>query len=141
MNAWLHAEPWSARSRKLFRGDVSNITSVGETYSNGISDRDLESVRTLSERKDLHVYIEQKADLAVQQECAALRRLSDAEADMETRKWEKTSSDLALYETNRELESRRLELYQAHQWADQAQRERINLYGVWRRRNEKPNFP
>ena len=30
----------------------------------------------------------------------------------------------ALYETNRELESQRLELYQATQWADQAQRER-----------------
>ena len=30
-------------------------------------DRDLESVRTLSERKDLHVYLEQKAGLAVRQ--------------------------------------------------------------------------
>ena len=78
-----------------------------ETYSKGTRDRDLESVRTLSERKDLHVYLEQKADLAVRQECAAQRRLSEADADMETRKWEKRSSDMALYETNRELESQR----------------------------------
>ena len=35
----------------------------------------------------------------------------------------------ALYETNREVESQRLELYQAHQWADQSQREKINLCG------------
>ena len=31
--------------------------------------------------------------------------------------------------TNRELESQRLELHQAHQWTDQAQGERINLCG------------
>ena len=92
-------------------------------------DGDLESVRTLSERKDLHVYLEHKADLAVRQECAAQRRLSEADADMETRKWEKRSSDMALCETNRELESQRVELFQAYQWADQAQRERINLCG------------
>ena len=30
--------------------------------------------------------------------------------------------------TNRELESQRLELYQATQWADQAQREKISLF-------------
>ena len=82
-------------------------------------DRDLESVRTLSERKDLHVYLEQKADLAVGQECAAHRRPSEAEADMETRKWEKRSSDMALYETNREIESQRLEVYQGSERMDQ----------------------
>ena len=49
---------------------------------------------------------------------------------MERRNWEQKSSDMALYETNRELESQRLELYQANQWADQeAQREKINLCG------------
>ena len=71
-----------------------------ETYSKGKRDRDLESVRTLSQRKDLHVYLEQKADLAVRQGCAAQSRLSEADADMETRKCEKRSSDMALYETS-----------------------------------------
>ena len=47
-----------------------------------------ESPNTLAERKDLHVYL-QKADLAVREECAVQRRLSEAEADVETRKWEK----------------------------------------------------
>ena len=52
LNAWLHAEPCSACSRQLLRSDVSNITHVEETYSKGKRDRDLESVRTLSERRD-----------------------------------------------------------------------------------------
>ena len=63
---------------------------------------------------DFHVHFEQKADLSVRQECAAQRRFSEAEADMETRKWEKRSSDMAFYEINRELKSQRLELYQAN---------------------------
>ena len=37
------------------------------------------------------------------------------------------SFDMAVYETNRELKSQRLELYQAHHWADQAQRDNISL--------------
>ena len=34
--AWLHAEACSARSRKLLRTEVSNITHGEETYSKGI---------------------------------------------------------------------------------------------------------
>ena len=37
--------------------------------------KDLECVRTLSEREDLHIYIEQKADQAGRQESAAQRQL------------------------------------------------------------------
>ena len=36
VNAWLHTEPSSARSGKLLRSDVSNITHVEETYSKEI---------------------------------------------------------------------------------------------------------
>ena len=46
------------------RGDVSNV-SVEETFSRGKRDRDQESVQTVSERRNLHVYLEQKAELAV----------------------------------------------------------------------------
>ena len=49
------------------------------------------------------------------------KKLSEAEAEMDTRNWEQRNADIALYETNRELESQRLELYQANKWADQAQ--------------------
>ena len=57
------------------------------------------------------------------------QRLSAAEAERNIRNWTQTSSDMALSEINRELESQRLELYQANQWADQAQREKISLCG------------
>ena len=40
VHAWRHAEKWSARSKKLLRSDVSNITHVEETYSKGKRDRD-----------------------------------------------------------------------------------------------------
>ena len=37
---------------------------------------------TLSERRNLHAYLEKKAELAVQGECVAQKRLSEAEAEM-----------------------------------------------------------
>ena len=51
------------------------------------------------------------------------------------RNWEQSNADIALHETNRELESQRLELHQADQWADQAQREKISLFGELDMRN------
>ena len=51
---------------------------------------------------------------------------------MDIRNWEHRNFDIAFFEINRELESERLELYQANQWADQAQREKINLCGELR---------
>ena len=49
--------------------------------------------------------------------------------DMDRKSWERRNSDIALYETNQQLESQRLELCQANQWADQAQRQNIRLFG------------
>ena len=43
--------------------------------------------------------------------------------------WEKRNSDIALHEINQEFESQRLQLQQANQWADQAQRDKIGLHG------------
>ena len=110
------------------RGKVS-VSSVEGTTSAGKRDRNLESAQTLSERRNLHVHLEQKAELAVQGECAAQKRLSEAETEVDICIWKQRNSDLALYDTNRELETQRLELHQANQWADQAQREKINLSG------------
>ena len=89
----------------------------------------MESAQTLSETRNLHVYLEQKTELAVQGECTAQRRSSEAEADVDIRNWEQRDSDITLDETNRKLEPQRLELYQANQWVDEAQRENINLCG------------
>ena len=53
---------------------------------------------------------------------------------MEIRKWEPKTSAAALHETP-ELKSQRLQLHEANQRADQAQREKINLRGKQRMRN------
>ena len=103
----------------------------------GKRDRDLDSVQTLSERHNLHVYLEQKAESAVLGENAAQKRLSEVEADVEVRRWEQKSPEMALYETDGELESHRLKLHQANQCADQAQREKINLCGELEMRNRR----
>ena len=83
VDPWLCADRWSS-TEKLVRGNAS-IASVEGDLSRGKRDRDLESVQTLSDRRILHVYLEQKAELVVQGECAAQRRLSEAEADMNIR--------------------------------------------------------
>ena len=49
-------------------------------------------------------------------------------ADVAVKHWEKRNSDIALYEINQEFEPQRLQLQQANQRADQAQREKISLY-------------
>ena len=54
---------------------------------------------------------------------------------MENRKWEQRSSEVDLNETHRELESKQLQLQQANLWAENAQRERINLCGELEMRN------
>ena len=69
------------------RGSES-ILIVEGTLSRGKRDRDLESAQTLSERENLHVDLEQKAELAVQGKCAAQKRLSEAEAEKDIRNWE-----------------------------------------------------
>ena len=61
---------------------LDSISNVEGTLSRGKRDRDLDSVQTLSERRNLHVYLEQKAELTVQGDCAAQKRLSEAEAEM-----------------------------------------------------------
>ena len=48
---------------------------------------------------------------------------------MDRRSWERINSDIALNETNQQLEPQRLELYQANQWPDQGQRESCRLFG------------
>ena len=60
VNPWLGADTRSS-TWKLLRGDES-IASVEGTWSRGKRDRYLESVKTLSERQQLHVYVEQTAE-------------------------------------------------------------------------------
>ena len=53
----------------------------------------------------------------------AQRRPSEAEVEMDMKSWERRNTDMARYETNRQLESQQMELYHANEWASQAQME------------------
>ena len=79
----------------------------------------MERRRILSQQRDIHDFLEKKADHAFQGEFAAQTRLSEAQAELDGREWERRNADLALYETGRQLESQRMELYQANQLSDQ----------------------
>ena len=57
------------------------------------------------------------------------------EAEVEARNWEKRNSDIAFREINQEFESQRFQLHQASRWSDQAQRDKISLYGELELRN------
>ena len=55
------------------------------------------------------------------------KNLNSTEYNMEIQNLERRNSECALIESQRELQSQRLQLLEANQWADQAQRERIHL--------------
>ena len=114
-------------SRKL-AADVDHETivpSVFESVSRRKKDRDLNVVQTLKDIQNLHV----------RGETLAQQRLFEAEADVDVKHWEKRNSDIVLYEVNQEFEPPRLQLQQANQCADQAQREKIRLCGELEMRN------
>ena len=78
----------------------------------------------LSEQKRLHEILEEKADRAFQGELAAQTRLCEAQSELDRREWQRRNAAFALYDTVRQLESQRMELYQANQLFVQAQREK-----------------
>ena len=94
-------------AKKLVRGNEF-VAGVEESVLRRKRERDLNSVQTLSDRQNLHRNQERKAGSAVRRESAAQKRLSEAEADLEIRRWEQKNSEIALYESHRELESQRL---------------------------------
>ena len=115
---------------------MSNITHVEETYSKGKRDRDLESVRTPC--------LEEK--ICVSTSSRKLTWLFDKIAQLEdvylklkrTWKQEKWKREVLIWLFLKPIENlslQRLELYQGHQWADLAQRERINSCGELEMRN------
>ena len=57
-------------------------------------------------------------------------RVAQAEAEVQARNWEKRCYEIAFREINQEFESQQFQL-----WADQAQRDKISLYGELELRN------
>ena len=96
--------------------------------------------KILSEQRSLHEYLEKEAERAIQGEFAAQTRSSEFQAEMDRREWEKRYAEDALYETSRQLETQKMELCQAHEWTDQARRQKRWSFGeldeefaVWKR--------
>ena len=96
--------------------DAAPFSSFEKPLSKGKRNRELDSVhlsqmekdRILSEQKNLHEFLEKKADRAFQGEFAAQTRLSEAQAELDRKEWLRRSADIALCETGRQLESQRV---------------------------------
>ena len=80
-----------------------------------------------SDERDLREHLERRAQQAIFGEHSVQRKVYSTEYNMEIQKMERRNSEYALIESQRELGSQRLQLSEANQWADQAQRERIHL--------------
>ena len=132
-----HVQAWRNR-------DVDPFPSFGRPLSKGKRNRDLESVqdsrlereRFLSERRDIHDFLQKKADHAFQEDCAAQTRLSEAQSDLDRREWRVRNTNDALHETGRHLESQRTELCQADQLTDHTRREKSWLTEELEMRNK-----
>ena len=111
------------------RRDLNQRTSI-ETSMTRKSSRDSGSVQgsqqeretVLSEQRDLHNFLERKADQAFQGECAAQTKLSQAQSELDRRERKMQNADRALYDTGKQLQSQRMELYHANQLTDRTQR-------------------
>ena len=112
------------------------VSTIFSSQSKGKRDRDRNAVHSLKDRENLQKILEREVDSAFRGERMAQQKLYEAEAGVEARNWEKRNSDIALREINQEFESQRFQLYQASRWADQAQRDKISLYGELELRNK-----
>ena len=64
----------------------------------------------MSDEQNLHEFLERRAESAVPGEIAAQKRLSEAEADVEIRRWEQQHSEVALEKShNQESHTRTLQ--------------------------------
>ena len=82
-----------------------------------------------SDERDLREDLERRAQQAILGGNSARRELYSTEYNVEIRNLERRNSEYALFVSQRKLESQRLQLLEANQWTDQAQRERTHLCG------------
>ena len=103
--------------------------SVAESMSkegqrNGISVSLKRHRKSSSDDRDLRGHLEWRAQQAILGENSVQRKLYSTEYDMEIQKLERTNSEFALFGSQRELESQRLQLLVDIHWMDQDQREK-----------------
>ena len=131
-------KPLQGREREEREGSV---TSVAESVSrksrrNSTRSHSLQTQREFfSDERDLREHLERRAQKAILGENSVQRKLYSTEYDMEIQNLERRNSEYALFESQRELESQRLQLLQDIHWTDQAQRERIHLCSELKMKN------
>ena len=121
-----------AGPRVLGSGSVS---TTDQPLMTGKRDRGESIFQSMRDRENLQKILERKAESSIQGENEAQKKLSEIEADVDIRRWEQRSSEIALHESYRELETQRLQVLQANIW-DNAQSERISLCGELEMRNK-----
>ena len=124
---------------------LSQLAGPGELGSGSVSTTDEalmtgkrdwgESVgQSMRDRENLLKILERGWVINLRGEWSS-EKLSEIGAGVEIRRWEQRSSEIALHESYRELETQRLQLLQANFW-DNAQSERISLCGELEMRNK-----
>ena len=109
-----------------------SVSTKDESLMTGKRDRGENIGQSIRDRENLHKILERKAEPSIQGE-------NEAQINYQRLKlmWklEGGSSEIALHESYRELETQRLQLLQANIW-DNAQSERISLCGELEMRNK-----
>ena len=131
--------PQENQPRETVRGQrereerEGSVISVGQSMSrtnrrNSLRSNSHQTQKEFySDERDLREHLERRARHASLGENSAQRKFFSTECNMEIQNMERRNSEYALIESQRELESQRLQLSEANQRADQAQRERIHL--------------
>ena len=92
---------------------IAGVIFIFNRVVHGERDREFEIVqlsqmekeKILSEQRSFHEYLEKGAERAFQGKFEAQKRLSEAQAEIDSREWERRNADVALCETSRQLES------------------------------------
>ena len=93
-----------ARPGGLGSGSVS---STDEPLMTGKRDRGESIGQSMRDRENLHKILERKAESSIQGKNEAQKNYQRLKADVEIRRWEQRSSEIALHESHRELETQR----------------------------------
>ena len=115
----------SGRLERFFQASGNCCRKVKRSRDlESVQDSQTERERVLSDRRDIHDFLEKKADHVFQGECTVQTRLSAAQSELDTREPRMRNADTALYETGMQFQSQRVERDQSNQLTDQTRREK-----------------
>ena len=113
----------------------SCATAIFSLLLKGERDRDTSVMHSMKDRENLVNNPRTESWLGLPRRDDVSAKLVWSWGWVEARNWEKRNSDFPLKEISQEFESQRFQLHQASRWVDQAQRDKIGLYGELELRN------